>query len=215
MIGRPQSETGEDRPPARYEFRVWGNDLTTLFAGLCDAGDRAGTEESHETYVVSRIASPFNLKIRAGLLDVKKLIETNERLELWRPYLKAQFPLTLRLLRDDVCHILGLARQGCWGPIDTPERFLREIVEPCPHLALVPVRKTRHRFHFESCLAEFATVEAGDAELETVALESEDAAAVHRAIARLDLGGLENFNYQRALRTMLAFDTMAHAHCPT
>lgn len=77
MADRPQSKTGEERPPARYEFRVWGNDLTTLFARLRDAGGREGTEESRETYVVSHIASPFNVKIRADLLDVKKLIETN------------------------------------------------------------------------------------------------------------------------------------------
>jgi hypothetical protein len=47
-----------------------------------------------------------------------------------------------------------------------------------------------------------------------VCVESEDAAAALRVVARLGLGGQENRNYQRALRAMLGIDGMTRADSP-
>ena len=211
MANRSQSETRQRRSPDRYEFRVWSHDLSTLFTRLREAGDESEPEESSEVYVVSRYQSVFNPKVRDGRLDVKELLGTHKRLELWHPHLKAQFPIRLQTEQQSVCRILSLSQPRDWDTIDTAESFLRDIVEPCPHLVLVPVRKIRTRFNLGSCSAEFVAVVAGKLERETVCVESEDANAALRVVARLGLGGRENCNYQRALRAMFGIDGMTRA----
>jgi exopolyphosphatase/guanosine-5'-triphosphate,3'-diphosphate pyrophosphatase len=48
-------------------------------------------EESDETYLLSRL-SDASVKVRGGVLDVKRLERVNaDRLERWRPVLKAPF----------------------------------------------------------------------------------------------------------------------------
>jgi len=214
MAAKSQSETQQRRSSDRYEFRVWGDDLLPLFIRLREAGNASDPEESSEVYVVSRYQSVFNPKVREGRLDVKELIETHKRLELWHPYLKAQFPLRLYAEQQSVSQVLSLSQPIDWEAIDTAEAFLRDIVEPCPHLVLVPVRKTRTRFSLGSCSAEFVAVVAGKLERETVCVESDNAAAALRVVARLGLGGQENCNYQRALRAMLGIDGMTRTDFP-
>lgn len=211
MAARSQSETRQRRAPDRYEFRVWGDDLSALFTRLREAGKDAKPEESSEVYVVSRCRSAFNSKILDGRLDVKQLIGTRNRLELWHPYLKARFPLRRRSVQDDARKVLSLEGHNDWGAIDTAEAFIRTIVEPCPHMISVPLRKTRTRFGLGPCSAEFVAVTVGEVARQTMCIESEEAAAVLRVAACLGLGERENLNYQQALRAMLGIDDMTRA----
>lgn len=212
MAGRYQSEVRYGGPRGRYEFRVWGDDLAVYFGRLCEAGNLEDIEKSSESYIVSGMQSPFNAKLRVGRLDVKELVGTYKRLELWRPYLKARFPLGRQTIEQDVRPILNLGRQGTLRSSYPVDSFIDEIVDPCPHLALVPLAKTRYRFTVESCLAEFTDVTVGEVNLETAAVESEDVAAVLSAIVRLGLRTRENRSYQRALRSMLGIDGISRAN---
>ena len=212
MADQPQPETRPRQPPDRYEFRVWGDDLSMLLARLRAVGDGTQSQESSEVYIVSHLESAFNAKIRDGRLDVKQLVATCRDLELWRPYLKERFPIRSHSLRDELCQILCLRRQFAWTATETPDTFLGELVESCPHLTVVPLRKKRYRFALGPCLAEFVAVAADRIRRESVCVESEDAATASRGVAHLGLSGQDNWNYQTALRAMLGIDGMTRAN---
>ena len=79
-------------------------------------------------------------------------------------------------------------------------------------LALVVVVKLRHQFTSEKYTAEFAEVRiAGGATSETVEIESDDPAAVLRAIAKLGLNSHANINYVRHLKLMTGMTPRASA----
>lgn len=203
MPARPQHglEISESTP--RYEFRVWGRDLALLFARLQEASDLEEIEDSAESYIVCSRAIRFNTKVRGGSLDVKELLKTRGQLELWRPYLKAGFPLTRQTIQDRVCPVLSLDPQQIVLPAYELDLFITTIIDPSPDLTLVPVNKRRYRFTIETCLAEFTDVSVCGEHIDTVAVESQDVAATLRAIARLGLCGQQNQSYQDALRAIL------------
>ena len=74
----------------RWEWRTFASDVPTadaVFAAL-----EPSVEESEELYLLS--SGGDNVKIRAGLMDVKVLRETDATgLQRWEPILKATFPL--------------------------------------------------------------------------------------------------------------------------
>ena len=77
----------------RWEWRTFGEhfgDADNRFAGLSPGR----VEEGDEIYLLS-LASDASCKVRAGLMDVKRLERRNDDgLELWKPVMKASFPLS-------------------------------------------------------------------------------------------------------------------------
>jgi exopolyphosphatase/guanosine-5'-triphosphate,3'-diphosphate pyrophosphatase len=187
----------------RFEFRIWGNRLGVFRDRLAAIAPPSEPHESAETYILSRATDTANVKIRAGLIDIKLMIEQLGRLERWRPVLKGEFPLDSRTIVEQVFPNLGVATPHIEQPSYTYDEFMRELVKPHRDLALVDVVKVRRQFKSADYAAEFAEVEiAGGAKSETVEIESDDAAAVLRAIARLGLNSHANINYVRHLRLM-------------
>ena len=84
--------------PGRFEFRIWGNDLSAFQDRLTAIARPSQPRESAETYVLSRVTDAANVKIRDGVLDVKVMTEQLGRLERWRPVLKAGFPIDSRAI---------------------------------------------------------------------------------------------------------------------
>ncbi len=82
------------QPPVvpRWEWRTFGEsfgEADTHLAAL--APDRV--QESDEVYLLSR-ASDASVKVRDGLMDVKRLERVNDDgLEQWKPVMKASYPL--------------------------------------------------------------------------------------------------------------------------
>lgn len=187
---------------ARYEFRVWGTDLSPLLERLRAAGDPAPIQESAETYIVPRTESLFNAKIRNEALDIKRLMRTEGPLELWCVHLKALFPINCGTLRDKVCPVLLLDPEDLVRPSYDRTAFVETVIEPSPELTVIRLTKRRRRFDLGPCTAEFTQVHLGGETVDTVAVESEDAEATLEAIARLGLTGEANRNYQQALREL-------------
>jgi exopolyphosphatase / guanosine-5'-triphosphate,3'-diphosphate pyrophosphatase len=190
-------------PLGRFEFRVWGNHLIPFRDRLAALATPSGPRESAETYVLSRATDAANVKIREGLLDLKLMIEQLGRLERWRPLLKAGFPLDSRTIVEQVFPHLGAPVPHIAQPSYTHGEFIRDLVRPHRDLAIVEVVKVRTKFTVERYTAEFSEVKiAGGATSETVAIESDDPAAVLRAIAKLGLNSHANINYVRHLKLM-------------
>jgi exopolyphosphatase/guanosine-5'-triphosphate,3'-diphosphate pyrophosphatase len=190
-------------PLGRFEFRIWGNHLSPFRDRLAAIAAPCDPSESAETYILSRATDTANAKIRDELLDLKLMTEQVGRLERWRPVLKSGFPLDSRAIVEQVFPNLGVAVPQITQPSHTHGELIRDLVRPNRDLALVEAVKLRSQYTSEKFTAEFAEVRiAGGATSETVAIESEDPAAVLRAIAKLGLNSHANISYVRHLKLM-------------
>jgi hypothetical protein len=195
--------TTMSNPLGRFEFRVWGNHLGPFQDRLAAITPPSEPQESAETYILSRATDAANLKIRAGSSDLKLMFEQVGRLERWRPVLKSEFPLDSRTIVEQIFRNLGVAVPHIAQPSYTHGEFIRDLVRPHRDLATVEVVKLRRQFISEKYTAEFAEVGiAGGATSETIEIESDDPAAVLRAIAKLGLNSHANINYVRHLKLM-------------
>ncbi len=195
--------TTMSNPLGRFEFRVWGNHLGPFRDRLAAIAPPSEPHEIAETYILSRATDASNLKIRAGSLDLKLMFEQVGRLERWRPVLKSEFPLDSRTIVEQIFRNLGVAIPHIAQPSYTHGEFIRDLVRPHRDLATVDVVKLRRQFICEKYTAEFAEVGiAGGATSETIEIESDDPAAVLRAIAKLGLNSQANINYVRHLKLM-------------
>ena len=91
----------------------------------------------------------------------------DDGLERWEPVMKAAFPLST--------DVAAPAFAADAHPLD---RFLSALVEPEGLACAVRVYKRRVRYTVGGCIAELSAVQADGTQLRTVAIESEDAAAV-------------------------------------
>jgi exopolyphosphatase/guanosine-5'-triphosphate,3'-diphosphate pyrophosphatase len=161
----------------------------------------SGVQESDEVYLLSRAGG--NVKIRAALMDIKVLRAVNaDGLEQWTPVMKAGFPLAAAEATR-VLDALGL-------PIPTPIRanytqdeFLGQFAAPGGAVRAVKVHKRRTRYTVGGCMAELSDVVANGKPSRTIAVESEDAVGVIRAVRELGLGGYINTSYPRGLADLI------------
>ena len=186
----------------RYEYRVWGEQLADVARRLIAAGERAEVRQTEETYI--SLPSPsLNPKIRAGLLDVKVLVEVVDGFERWDPRLKFAFPVAADSLRASFFPLLGLGSPSLQRGSYTANEFVDEVVWPHPSLSAVEVVKLRVSYRLTGCLAEISDVIVAGRGMQTVAVESEDLALLHAACSRIDLQDLQNRSYPTMIKEIL------------
>ena len=185
----------------RWEWRTFGGDLGAAASRL-QALEPTGVQISDEVYLLSA-ARDANVKVRDALMDIKQLEEINaDGLEQWRPVLKAGFPLPTETVAQ-VFDALGLPPPALDRPDYTLQQLAAELVAPEPRLRAVDVRKTRTRYRFAGCSSELTEVVVGGQTITTLAVESEDAAAVIAAVRELGLGAVPNQSYPRGLKALI------------
>ncbi len=207
MMPSAESKTaGEDVGP-RYEFRIWAPSLTEVRERLESLSGPQPAAQSRETYIVSDATDDTNAKIRAGAMDIKVLLRTEQNLEQWNPYLKAQFPIDAKLIAEKILPALrvdppdGLlaSRQQLF----TAEDFVDTVVKSHPRLAAVELGKMRRRYALGASAAEFVEVEIGGRVVHSVAVESANPRAVLDAMGKLAIGGYPNISYVRQIKSMV------------
>ena len=131
-------------------------------------------------------------------MDVKVLREVNaDGLEQWAPVMKAGFPLSAA----DAAKVLDALHRPVPGSLRdsyTLDAFLEAFAGPDSGIRVVQVHKRRVRYTVDGCMAELSDILANGKPTRTIAVESEDAAAVVRAVAGLGLGGY--YEYQLSPR---------------
>lgn len=185
----------------RFEFRSFGLCFALAVEAMRRLGPCERIRESSERYIVS--AGGNNTKIRDQKMDIKVLVAEEQGLEQWRPQLKAVFPMASETLRDEVFPAFGVTPPPLLRSEYTLAEFIEDLVRPHPGLTAVHVFKRRFGFNVEGCIAEHAELLVNGAAIQTVAVESEDHAAVLRARRRLALDGHENVNYVLAIRRII------------
>lgn len=185
----------------RWEWRTFGGDLTAASARL-QASGTTGVQASDEVYLLS-VLCDANVKIRAGLMDLKQLEQVDgDGLEQWRPVLKAEFPLPAETVTR-VFEALGLSAPRLQRPDYTLDQLTAELVQPEPRLRALGVHKTRYRYRMGGCGCELTHVVAEGRAVTTLAVESEDAAAVAQTVRDLGLQGIPNRSYSRGLKALI------------
>jgi exopolyphosphatase/guanosine-5'-triphosphate,3'-diphosphate pyrophosphatase len=184
----------------RWEWRTFGLRFGTAeghFAALTPGG----IQESDELYLLSGAGD--NVKVRDDLMDIKVLVEVDaDGLEQWRPVMKAGFPLPAADV-SKVLEALHLPRPPLAREAYTLDQFVTEVAEPSGAMRAVKVHKRRVRYMVGGCTAEVSDVVADGRPTRTIAIESEDAAAVIAAVRSVGLGGYVNTSYPKGLRALI------------
>jgi exopolyphosphatase/guanosine-5'-triphosphate,3'-diphosphate pyrophosphatase len=187
----------------RYEFRVWGDNLDAQRQRL-EAAAAGKSQESGETYIVSALTDTTNVKIRGGLLDIKELLDLDGGLERWTPTLKEPFPIAAAIIGSKILPGLRVDAPRFARDAYTLEQLIAEIVRPHAKLHAVELTKNRTQYPVKGTTAEFTIVRLKDGgNTQTVAVESEDAAAVRAVAKELGLDGAPNVSYVKALKRMV------------
>lgn len=188
----------EIRP--RWEWRSFGGRFGGAEERLASLTP-GGVQESDEIYLLSPAGG--NVKIRDALMDIKELREVNaDGLEQWTPVMKAGFPLPAADA-EKVVAALGLPVPAQMPAGYTLDEFIGQFAAPGGAVRVVKVHKRRTRYTVGGCMAELSEVVANSKATRTIAVESEDAAGVLRAVRELGLGGYTNTSYPRALAAVL------------
>ena len=184
----------------RWEWRIFGSRLNAAAAWLA-AHRSTGVQESDETYFLS--ASGGVAKLRSDLMDVKVLREADsDGLERWEPVMKSAFPLqpadVARVFELQKLAPPALPRTG-WSVED----FIRDFAGPGGPMRAVRVHKKRVRYAIDRCTLELSDVVADGRSMQTLAVESQDGAAVVALVRAMGHSGWINTNYPRGLAALL------------
>jgi exopolyphosphatase/guanosine-5'-triphosphate,3'-diphosphate pyrophosphatase len=184
----------------RWEWRTFGRRFgiaETRFAAL----EPTAVQESDEIYLLA--GANDNVKIRDSLMDIKVLREVDaEGLERWEPVMKQGFPLDAAGVKQ-VFGALNLATPPLDRTAYTLEQFLAELAGPSGHLRTTKVHKRRVRYTVGGCTSEVTEIRAEGKTTRSIAIESENAAAVVAAVDSVGLGSYLNTSYPRGLRALL------------
>lgn len=171
----------------RYEFRIWGRSLVALRDKLNELAEPRETV-SEETYLISPMTEGVNVKIRAGLMDIKVLLAEDRGLQQWTPTLKEEFPLSAATIAEKVYPALQVTAPSLAKAAYTLDEFLNEVVRPQKKVAIVDVTKTRYQYGIGTCAAEYSKVTLKKVPRDTVAVESTDPDAVLQLVEKLGIG---------------------------
>jgi exopolyphosphatase/guanosine-5'-triphosphate,3'-diphosphate pyrophosphatase len=184
----------------RWEWRWFGPRFGPAESRLAALAPGA-VQESSETYLLSGAGD--NVKVRDGLMDIKVLRETNrDGLEQWTPVMKAGFPLPAAEVTR-VFAALRLEPPPLHRPHYDLEQFIAELAVPSGHIRAVNVQKRRTRYSIGGCMAEISEVTVDGKPTRTIAVESEDPAAVVAVVRSLGMSGYVNTSYPRGLAALL------------
>jgi exopolyphosphatase/guanosine-5'-triphosphate,3'-diphosphate pyrophosphatase len=184
----------------RWEWRSFGRDFGPAEAQIAWLTPSAA-QDSDELYLLCGAGA--NVKVRDALMDIKQLCAVDaDGLEQWMPVLKAGFPLSAADAAR-VLDALGLPAPAGLRDGWTQDQFLAQFAAPGAGVRSVPVHKRRVRYTIGGCMAELSEVTAAGRSTRTLAVESEDAAAVIAAVRSLGLSGFVNTSYPRGLAALV------------
>jgi hypothetical protein len=190
----------------RYEFRAFAQHFGRIEEKIRQLSELERFRESNEIYLISAVNNTKNIKIRYDTLDIKAFAREEKGLQQWHPHLKTEFPLQREVIKDEVFASLGVAIPPFDQSEYTVAQFLDHIIHPHPELVSATVFKRRFGYTINGCISEIAELLINGAAIKTVAVESEDAAAVLEAKEMIGLQEYENVNYILAIKRILGLE---------
>ena len=188
----------------RYEFRIFGNDLTKYEDKIKEFSEKEMTREMDSVYLLTPWKRKNNVKIREGVMDIKNLDQEHEGLQQWNPFLVGKFPLKAEVIKSVVFPALGIESPVFGRKKYSLDQFLSEVVSIDPDLAVAYVWKTRHAFTVNDCITEIAEIKVNGSFIKTICIEAEDPDKVMEAKKMIGIDNdAENVSYPLALKRIM------------
>ncbi|WP_051323848.1 Ppx/GppA phosphatase family protein [Candidatus Solirubrobacter pratensis] len=189
----------------RWEWRAFGDSFGPAERRF-ESLSPERVEESDEVYLLS-LESDASVKVRAGLMDVKHRLDTNDDgLEQWRPVLKASFPLAAA----DAGFVLETLRAAAPRP-DRPAGTLDDLTRGREDVLALEVHKRRERYTIGGCMAERTELRTAKGATRTIAVEAEDQDRVSAVVRELGLSSRRVVCVARGLKALVGFGSRRYA----
>ncbi|WP_223424281.1 hypothetical protein [Alcanivorax limicola] len=200
----------------RFEWRAFAKHFGALEYRLLEYGRFMDMKVSQEWYLISRHNTNLNIKIRAGKLQTKALVQTLGELEQWAPAGSATLPVSADTFQAQVLVPLRIATAGLTmetGPALLDEHDLNtRFFYRFPDMIAVALQKKRMRYALgerpgedqtdnqNKCMGELVELEINGASLQSLCIESVHPDQVKEAAALIGLDAWRNRSYVTALR---------------
>jgi hypothetical protein len=155
--------------------------------------------KSEEIYIISYRNDLHNIKIRDNKLDIKKLVQSIEKFEQWKPVMKDGFPISLELVKNDIFPALLVELPSLNSKTFSVSDFI-QIVGTHPDLQAVNVKKRRFGYLINNTVCEMAEVIINNTEVMTISTESTEIKLIKKTIKDLRIDNYENINYLQAIK---------------
>jgi len=204
-MAKTELKIGEVSKP-RFEFRSFGQDFlnaATRMARLSvPVPEKVWERFSSEIYILSRTNDVNNTKIRDGKMDIKTFVQTVDGLEQWNPLMKAEFPISVQVLENEVFPAFQIPMPKFDKSTYTYDEFM-ELIKAQPDLQAVRVEKHRFGYMVNNTLCEVANVLINGAQVITINSESTEIEDIKQTLRDLGLAGVENINYLQAIKRVI------------
>jgi hypothetical protein len=196
---------GEQSKP-RFEFRSFGQNFCEAHKRMARLSvpvpEKVWERSSNEIYIISRKNDINNTKIRDGKMDIKTFVQSVDGLEQWNPLMKGEFPISARVLEQEVFPAFMVEMPKLLKEEYSYEEFLA-MVKANPDLAAVRVRKQRFGYMVNGTICEVGNVLINGAKVMTINSESTEIADIRKTIRDIGLEGVENINYLQAIKRVI------------
>lgn len=160
-----------------------------------------GISRSRNLYLLGLTGLSTNVKLREANLEVKQLLDTShDGLERWRPVARSNFPID-----PDALPWTDGSRHP--GPVTLPQ-LLERCCRPQGRGVVMHVVKVRQHFCGDGLLGEVCRLVVNGARIDTLAVEGTDPHAVAGLRRHLDLQGVPNTSYPRALSQIAGLEPL-------
>jgi len=204
-MAKEKLKVGEISKP-RFEFRTFGQNFFKQQQRMARLSvpvpEKVWERRSAEIYIVSRTNDINNTKIRDGKMDIKTFVQAVDGLEQWNPLMKAEFPISAEMLRQDVFPAFQ---------VEIPE-FKQEVYELSEFLGMIAahadlqavrVKKLRFGYMVNDTICETAQVLINGARVMSINSESTEIEDIKKTIKDVGLDGFENINYLQAIKRVI------------
>lgn len=204
-MAKENLKIGEISKP-RFEFRTFGQDFEDLHYRMsrlsAPVPEKVWERTSVETYILSRTNDKNNTKIRDGKMDIKTFVQEVDGLEQWNPLMKAEFPISVDTLKNDVFSAFMVEMPEFTEESYTLEAFL-EMVNRHPDLQAVRVKKLRFGYMLNDTICEAGEVLINGARVMTLNSESTEIEDIKKTMQDVGMEKLENINYLQAIKRVI------------
>jgi len=190
----------------RFEFRTFGQNFSEsskLMAELSiPVPEKEQHRESDEIYIVSRTNDINNTKIRNGKMDIKTYVQTVDGLEQWNPLMKAEFPISAIILKNQVFPAFQVEMPELTQDKYSMSEFL-DIIDANPNLQAVDVHKERFGYMVNDTICEVANVLINGAKVVTINSESTEIDDIKKTLNDVKINNVENINYLQVIKRVV------------
>ncbi len=190
----------------RFEFRSFGQQFDDAHYRMSRLSVPMPSEmwerHSDEIYIMSCTNNVNSTKIRDGKIDIKTYIQTVDGLEQWNPLMKGEFPLSVKVMAEEVFDAFKVEIPSLTQDEYHYEEFMR-LISIHPDLQAVRVSKQRFGYMVNNTICEYGIVLINGARVVTINSESTEIDDIKKTIRDLGLVGVENINYLQAIKRVI------------